>query len=257
MAESAAHRALELADEAIEFAEELGIRPRQLEAGPTVIDCSPANGGTYEAGLLLAELRHAGNLVLDCRLDRLAERTWPICHGIIERPHAALASTGRPREIAGWEVGGPGIAAATDSFAVVIARGNATMEDEEALEIASALQSEPEQLYIATVSEQSIPGTFDTIAARMADVCRRFEEELTAEITTMFYQVPMPLQSTTDGVERAIECAGEAFLRIHPTLDDVDEAWTQQSTPAAVTCVDKSGAHLTTGSPDFAALFEG
>jgi len=58
--ESLNRMALELVDEAIDFADELAIETETLDNGATVLDFGVDTPGGYEAGLLLAELQTGG-----------------------------------------------------------------------------------------------------------------------------------------------------------------------------------------------------
>jgi methenyltetrahydromethanopterin cyclohydrolase len=92
--------ALELADEALEFTEELAIGAFELENGATVIDFGVDHPGGLEAGLLLAELQTAGLATVQTRVDEIAGATFPQVELACDRPGIGLLGSQK----AGWEL---------------------------------------------------------------------------------------------------------------------------------------------------------
>ncbi|WP_135824231.1 methenyltetrahydromethanopterin cyclohydrolase [Halorussus ruber] len=92
--------ALELADEALDFAEELDIGARELENGATVLDFGHEFDGGVEAGLLLVEMQTAGLATVQSRMDEVAGA--PLQHVELTSDHPALALLCSQK--AGWEV---------------------------------------------------------------------------------------------------------------------------------------------------------
>lgn len=92
--------ALELADEALEFTEELDVGAFELENGATVIDFGVEHRGGLEAGLLLAELQTAGLATVQTRVDDVAGATFPHVEVACDRPGIALLGAQK----AGWEL---------------------------------------------------------------------------------------------------------------------------------------------------------
>jgi methenyltetrahydromethanopterin cyclohydrolase len=92
--------ALELADEALDFAEELDIGARELENGATVLDFGHEFDGGVEAGLLLVEMQTAGLATVQTRMDEVAGA--PLQHVELTSDHPALALLCSQK--AGWEV---------------------------------------------------------------------------------------------------------------------------------------------------------
>ena len=98
--ESLNRMAIELADEALEFAEELAVIPHELSNGATAIDVGVEADGGIEAGLLLAELQTAGLATVQTRMDAVAGA--PIPHVELSTDHPGLALLGAQK--AGWEL---------------------------------------------------------------------------------------------------------------------------------------------------------
>ena len=98
--ESLNRMAIELADEALEFAAELNVGAHELENGATVIDFGVEAEGGIEAGLLLAELQTAGLATVQTRMDEVAGAPMPHVELATDRPaHALLCS-----QKSGWEL---------------------------------------------------------------------------------------------------------------------------------------------------------
>ncbi len=98
--ESLNRMATELVDEAIDFAAELNIVPRELESGATVLDCGVEADGGIEAGLLLSEIQTAGLATIQTRMDRIAGA--PLPHVEVTTDHPAIATLCSQK--AGWEI---------------------------------------------------------------------------------------------------------------------------------------------------------
>jgi len=91
---------LELADEALEFTEELDVGAFELDNGTTVIDFGVEHVGGLEAGLLLTELQTAGLATVQTRVDEVAGATFPHVELACDQPGVALLGAQK----AGWEV---------------------------------------------------------------------------------------------------------------------------------------------------------
>ncbi|MFB6172138.1 MAG: methenyltetrahydromethanopterin cyclohydrolase [Haloarculaceae archaeon] len=92
--------ALELVDEAIDFADELAIEVRELDNEATVLDFGVEAIGGLEAGLLLAELQSAGLATVQTRTGEVAGA--PLTHVELASDHPALALLCSQK--AGWEL---------------------------------------------------------------------------------------------------------------------------------------------------------
>ena len=98
--ESLNRTALELVDEALEFAEELDIGAHELDNEATVLDFGVEFQGGIEAGLLLAEIQSAGLATVQSRTGEIAGA--PIPHVELTSDQPGLALLGAQKT--GWEV---------------------------------------------------------------------------------------------------------------------------------------------------------
>ncbi|MFB6197007.1 MAG: methenyltetrahydromethanopterin cyclohydrolase, partial [Halobacteriaceae archaeon] len=98
--ESLNRRAIELADEAIDFAEELHIGSYELDNGTTVLDFGLDHQGGIEAGLLLTEILTAGLATVQTRMDAIVDTPRPYVE--ISSDDAALAFLCSSK--GGWEL---------------------------------------------------------------------------------------------------------------------------------------------------------
>ncbi|MFB6125781.1 MAG: methenyltetrahydromethanopterin cyclohydrolase [Halolamina sp.] len=92
--------AVELVDEALDFADELNIVPRELPSGATVIDFGVDAVGGIEAGLLLSEIQTAGLATVQTRMDEVAGA--PLPHVELSTDHPAISLLCSQK--AGWEL---------------------------------------------------------------------------------------------------------------------------------------------------------
>ncbi|MFC6730842.1 methenyltetrahydromethanopterin cyclohydrolase, partial [Natronoarchaeum mannanilyticum] len=102
--ESLNRMAIELVDEALDFAEELDIGAHELDNEATVLDFGVEFPGGVEAGLLLAEIQTAGLATVQTRMDEVAGA--PIPHVELSTDHPALALLCSQK--AGWELSADG-----------------------------------------------------------------------------------------------------------------------------------------------------
>ncbi|MGB9987585.1 methenyltetrahydromethanopterin cyclohydrolase [Salarchaeum japonicum] len=98
--ESVNRMAIELADEALDFADELDIGAFDLENGATVLDFGVDFEGGMEAGLLLAELQTAGLATVQTRIDEVAGAAFPHVELTCDRPGLGLLCSQK----AGWQL---------------------------------------------------------------------------------------------------------------------------------------------------------
>ena len=193
--ESLNRMAIELADEALEFADELNVRAFDLDNGATVIDFGVDATGGIEAGLLLAELQTAGLATVQTRMDEVGSVPFPHVELTTDRPaHALLCA-----QKAGWELSvdgfeglGSGPARAlvaeetefqvvgyTDAFdfAVLALEAETFPTEAVAAHVADRAGVNPDGLFLPTFRTASIAGSV-SVAARAAEVAvfRLFEE---------------------------------------------------------------------------------
>ncbi|MFC6875065.1 methenyltetrahydromethanopterin cyclohydrolase [Halobellus marinus] len=92
--------AIELIDEAIDFADELRVDPYELDSGATVLDFGVDSEGGLEAGMLLAEVQTAGLATVQARMDEIAGAPTPHVELATDHPAVALLCSQK----AGWEL---------------------------------------------------------------------------------------------------------------------------------------------------------
>ncbi|MFC7136586.1 methenyltetrahydromethanopterin cyclohydrolase [Halobaculum litoreum] len=98
--------AVELVDEALDFADELNIAGYELDSGATVVDFGVEADGGLEAGLLLAEIQTAGLATLQSGMGRVDGSPTPYVELTTDHPGVALLGCQK----AGWELDLPGFA---------------------------------------------------------------------------------------------------------------------------------------------------
>lgn len=179
--------AIELVDEAVDFADELNIGVVELENDATVLDFGVDFPGGIEAGLLLAEIQTAGLATVQTTMDTVSGTPLPYVELFTDNPALALLGSHTARwEVAvdGYEALGSGPARALraedplyhaieyhDEFDLtVLALEAATLPSAAvATEIAAATGVDPAGVYLPTAPAASLSGTVGA-AARAAEV---------------------------------------------------------------------------------------
>ncbi|WP_254531401.1 methenyltetrahydromethanopterin cyclohydrolase [Natrinema gelatinilyticum] len=92
--------AIELVDEALDYAEELNIGGYDLDNGTTVLDFGLEFEGGIEAGLLLTEIQTAGMATPSYELGELGDATVPVVELSTDQPALSLLCSQK----AGWEL---------------------------------------------------------------------------------------------------------------------------------------------------------
>jgi methenyltetrahydromethanopterin cyclohydrolase len=179
--------ATEIVDEAIDFADELGIEAIDLDNGARVLDFGVESPGGIEAGLLCAEIQTAGLATVSTRLGEVGGA--PIPHVELTSDRPALALLGAQK--AGWELSvgafeglGSGPARALvagedvyetlsyrDSFEFAVLTTEADrLPDEQVIErIADIAGLSPDGVLVAGFATGSVVGSV-TVAARSAEL---------------------------------------------------------------------------------------
>ena len=185
--ESLNRMALELVDEAIEFADELAVDAYELDNGATVVDFGLDALGGVEAGLLLAEIQSAGLATMSARLGDLAGTPRTYVDVSTDNPALALLCSQK----AGWEVTGEGFEALGSGparalvaeeeefqrvgyadafeFAVLALETDDPPTEAVAEEVADRAGVDPGSLFLPTYPTASIAGSVAT-AARSAEL---------------------------------------------------------------------------------------
>ena len=98
--ESLNRMAVELVDEAIDFADELAVEVHELDNGATVLDFGVDAVGGVEAGLLLAEIQTGGLATVQIGVEDVGDA--PFTHVELSTDHPAMALLCSQK--AGWEL---------------------------------------------------------------------------------------------------------------------------------------------------------
>ncbi|GAA0227944.1 methenyltetrahydromethanopterin cyclohydrolase [Haladaptatus pallidirubidus] len=179
--------ALELVDEAIDFAGELNVAAYELDNEATVLDFGiEADGGT-EAGLLLAELQTAGLATVQTQMDDVAGAPFPSVELSTDQPALALLCSQK----AGWELtveefdglgSGPARALVAEEdeyrrvgyadsfeFAVLAVESDELPDEKVAEHVADLAGVEPNAVFLPTFATGSIAGSV-SVASRAAEL---------------------------------------------------------------------------------------
>lgn len=245
--ESLNRMAIELADEALEFASELNIEPRELDNGATVLDFGVHADGGLEAGLLLAELQTAGLATVQTRMDAVADAPFPHVELATDRPALALLCSqkaGWELSVAGFEGLGSGPARAlvaeeaefqtvgyTDAFDLtVLALESDTLPTAAVAEhVAERTAVNPESVFLPAFRTASIVGSV-TVAARAAElaVFRLFElgydptDVITASGSAPVAPVPPDEETAMGRTNDALAYGGQVHLTVREEPEEPD-----------------------------------
>lgn len=254
--ESLNRMAIELADEALEFAAELDIRAYELENGATAIDFGIEADGGIEAGLLLVELQTAGLATVQTRMDDVAGAPFPHVELATDSPgHALLGS-----QKAGWEVSvdgfeglGSGPARAlvaeeeafraigyTDAFdlTVLAIEADTLPTDAVAEHVAERTDLSPEAVYLPAYRTASLAGSVSG-AARAAElaVFRLFELGYDpTDVVAVSSAAPIP--PVAESEEQAMGRTNDAVVyggQVHLTVREDADVLEDIPSTAAVT----------------------
>lgn len=241
--------ALELVDEAIDFADELAIDTVELDNEATVLDFGVDTYGGIEAGLLLAELQTAGLATVQARVDDLAGTTRTYVELATDHPALALLCSGK----AGWEVSvdgyealgsGPAraLVAGEDvydrvgyeesfDFAVLTLEADELPDEAVASHVADLTDVNESAVFLPTFRTGSLAGSV-TMAARAAELVTFRLAELgydPLDIISATASAPMaPVAGTEEeAIARtndAIVYGGEVHLTVDEEFDRFEEA---------------------------------
>jgi methenyltetrahydromethanopterin cyclohydrolase len=246
--ESLNRMAIELVDEAIDFADELNVAVHELDDEASVLDFGIEVESGLEAGLLLAEIQTAGLATVQARADEVAGTPRP--HVELTTDHPGLALLGSQN--AGWELSvdgfeglGSGPARALvaaegefdrlgyrDDFDLTTLTVEATELPDEAVadHVADRTDVEPSAVFLPVYATGSVAGSV-TAAARAAELATFRLSELgydPTEVVTAVGSAPVPPVSydeaeaigrTTD----AVAYGGRVHLQVGEEFDRFDE----------------------------------
>jgi len=246
--ESLNRMALELVDEAIDFADELNVAAYELDSEATVLDFGVETPGGVEAGLLLAELQTAGLATVQTRMDEVAGA--PLQHVELTTDHPAMALLCSQK--AGWELGvegfeglGSGPARAlvaeedeyrrvgyTDAFefAVLAVESDELPGDAVAEHVADLAGVEPGAVFLPTFSTASVTGSVN-VASRAAELAVFRLSELgydPLDILSVSGSAPVAPVAADDETaigrtNDALAYGGQVHLTVREEFDRFDE----------------------------------
>ncbi|WP_336343431.1 methenyltetrahydromethanopterin cyclohydrolase [Halalkalicoccus ordinarius] len=179
--------AIELADEAIDFADELNVVVGELDTGTTVLDFGVHADGGIEAGLLLAELQTSGLATVQTRMDEVGGAPIPYVECSTDQPALAILCSQK----AGWELSvedfeglgsGPARALVAEEeefarvgyedvfeFAVLSIESEDLPTEAAAERVADLAGVDPASVFLPAFSTASLSGSV-TMAARAAEL---------------------------------------------------------------------------------------
>ncbi|WP_433624950.1 methenyltetrahydromethanopterin cyclohydrolase [Halomicrococcus sp. NG-SE-24] len=246
--ESLNRMALELVDEAIDFAEELNVAAYELDSEATVLDFGVETDGGVEAGLLLAELQTAGLATVQTRMDEVAGA--PLQYVELSTDHPALALLCSQK--AGWELGvegfeglGSGPARAlvaeeeefqrvgytdTFEFAVLAVESDELPGDTVAEHVADLTGVETGSVFLPTFSTASLTGSVN-VASRVGELAAFRLTELgydPLDIVSVSGSAPVAPVAGDDETaigrtNDALAYGGRAHLTVREEFDRFDE----------------------------------
>lgn len=237
--ESINRMAVELVDEALDFAGELGVDAYELDSGATVLDFGVQADGGIEAGLLLSEIQTAGLATVQTRMDEVGGA--PLPHVELATDHPALALLCSQK--AGWELrfdefdglgGGPARALVGEEeefrqlefydefdLTVLTVESVSLPTDEVAEHVAERTGVEPSGIFLPTVATGSVAGSVST-ASRAAElaVFRLFElgydprDVLSASGSAPFPPVSYDEEVAMGRTNDALAYGGRVYLHV-------------------------------------------
>jgi methenyltetrahydromethanopterin cyclohydrolase len=241
--------AIELVDEAIDFADELRVDAYELDSGATVLDFGVDAEGGIEAGMLLAEIETAGLATIQAAMDDVAGAPTPRIELQTDHPALALLCSQK----AGWELefddptfeglgSGPAraLVAEEDEFHAVeyfdefdlTVLGVESIDlpgDRVAEHVADMAGIEPSGVFLPTYATGSLVGSVTT-AARVCELAmfRLFELDYDPRnVVSAFGSAPLAPVSYDEGVAMgrtndALAYGGEAHLTVTEDSDVFD-----------------------------------
>jgi methenyltetrahydromethanopterin cyclohydrolase len=245
--ESLNRRAVELVDEAMEFAEDLNVDVVELDSGATVLDFGVEAVGGIEAGLWLAEIQTAGLATIQTRMAEVAGAPRPHVELTTDRPTLALLCSQK----AGWELAAGGVDGLGSGPARALVREEAVFEfvdhyddfdltvltveastlpgDAVAEQVADRTGVAPSGVFLPTYASGSTAGSV-TAAARVAEsaLFRLFDlgydptDVLSAAGTAPVPPVSHDEATAMGRANDALAYGGQAYLQVREDFDDFD-----------------------------------
>jgi methenyltetrahydromethanopterin cyclohydrolase len=233
--------AVELVDEAIDFADELAIEVHELENGAVVCDFGVDAVGGVEAGLLLAEIQTGGLATVQTGIEEIGDA--PLTHVEVSTDHPAMAFLAAQK--AGWELSiegfeglgsGPARALVAEEdeyqrigyrdaadFAVLAIESDELPGEVVAEHVAKRAGVPTSSVFLPTFSTASVTGSV-ALAARAGEIATFRLSELgydPLDVLTVTASAPVAPIAETDDVAMARTNDALAYgARIHATVDE-------------------------------------
>jgi methenyltetrahydromethanopterin cyclohydrolase len=237
--ESINRSAIELVDEALDFADKLKIVATELDSGATVLDFGVVADGGIDAGLLLAEIQTAGLASIYTQMGTVGGAPIPYTELTTDHPAIALLCSQK----AGWELefeefnglgSGPAralVGEETDfervgyydefDFAVLAIESIDLPTDKIAEHVADYSNVEPSSVFLPTYAAGSTAGSV-SMAARAAELAVFRLSELgypPSEILAATGRAPVAPVSYNESVAMgrtndALAYGGEVYLQV-------------------------------------------
>ncbi|MFB6310107.1 MAG: methenyltetrahydromethanopterin cyclohydrolase [Salinirussus sp.] len=259
--------ATELVDEAIDFADELGVTVHPLEGDAAVLDFGVEHAGGLEAGLLLAEIVTAGLASVHTAVAEIADTPRTHVDLSTDQPAMALLCASK----AGWELSvdgfeglGSGPARAlvgtetvydrvgyqeVSDFAVLAVESDALPEDRVARHVAEATGVAESAVFLPSYATASLTGSV-LAAARAAELATYRLVETGYDplaIHSVTGRAPVPPVAGEESMAMALSTDAVSYGgRVHLVVDE----------PVSDAEAIASSAATEYGRP-FAAIFDG
>ncbi|MFW5959231.1 MAG: methenyltetrahydromethanopterin cyclohydrolase [Natronomonas sp.] len=238
--ESLNRMALELVDEAIDFADELAIEVHELDNGAMVLDFGVEVAGGVEAGLLLTEIQTGGLSTVQIGIETIGDA--PLTHVETATDHPALALLCSQK--AGWEVSvdgfeglgsGPARALVAEEeefqrvgyrdgsdFAVLAIESESLPNEAVAEHVAKLAEVPVSSVFLPTFSTASLTGSV-VLAGRAAEVTAFRLSELgydPLDMRSMVGSAPVAPVAADEATAMARTNDALAYgSRVHATVD--------------------------------------
>jgi methenyltetrahydromethanopterin cyclohydrolase len=246
--ESLNRMALELVDEAIDFADELAIETFELDNGATVLDFGVETFGGYEAGLLLAEIQTGGLATVQTESGEVGGA--PLPHVKLHTDHPALGLLCSQK--AGWELStesfeglgsGPARALVAEEdefrrtgyadafeFATLCVESDELPDESVAEQVADMCEVDPGSVFFPAFRTDSIAGSValasraaEMAAFRLAELGYDPLELLTAHATAPIAPVAGDYETAVARTNDALAYGGRVHLTVETDFDRFDE----------------------------------
>ncbi|MFC7234209.1 methenyltetrahydromethanopterin cyclohydrolase [Halosegnis marinus] len=238
--ESLNRMALELVDEAMDFADELAVEAFELDNGGTVVDFGVGTPGGYEAGMLLAEIQTGGLATVQTESGDVEGA--PIPHVSLHTDHPALALLCSQK--AGWEVStdsfeglgsGPARALVAEEdefrrigyadafeFATLCLEAETLPDESVAEHVADMTDLDPSSVFLPTFRTDSVTGSV-ALAARAGEMAAFRLTELGYDpLDILTVHATAPAAPVAGDYETAVARTNDALAyggRVHLTVD--------------------------------------